>query len=168
MLNPEYYLGEYRLKGDGGWQTAMCQDNLEDAAPAFESDARFAERRPLVIAPVPHESAWAKEAHAVEAAASFPAAAGNGGASNVLTQKRTRDAIEEGEEDAAQSMSVSETVKGAMAQGGDTDSAASRLRVAGPEPTAAVPEDQGPEIVPGSCMVYVSLPIPYNFHFLCQ
>lgn len=58
MLNPEYYLGAYKLP-DGAWRTTQ----FSDAPPADLSaatDTAVWERRPLYCTRVPAESAWAE------------------------------------------------------------------------------------------------------------
>ncbi|PSC74128.1 mini-chromosome maintenance complex-binding isoform A [Micractinium conductrix] len=169
MLNPEYYVGEFR-RADGSWATAKYADQLDEAVPEG-AETRIAERRPLLLVPVPAESPWAAAPRAAAARASLAAVAGAGAAGAAGAGKRARDgevpAAANGaaaqEEDV--SMGVSMTVSDATGQtttADDGDSGASRARraaAAGPQEvasggggSAAAP---GADLPAGCCMAYL-------------
>lgn len=116
MLNPEYYVGEYR-RSDGSWQTAKYHDELDEVIrPGTET--KFAERKPLVIVPIPGEASWITDRIAQEAV-SFISPDGNGVVNTTSsTPKRPHSATIA---DAAEQMSLSIGVSDAT---GMTDAAA--------------------------------------------
>lgn len=61
MFNPEYYVGEYRNPADGVWHTLRYHDELETPIPEG-AETKIAERKPIVIVPVPAQSVWVDEA----------------------------------------------------------------------------------------------------------
>lgn len=134
------------------------------------SDTRIAERRPLLLVPVPAESAWAAAVRADAARASLTgilgtgaAAAADGGAG-----KRQRepgageaDGLAAAGEDVSMSMMVSDATGQTTAD--DCDSAAARARrgtgsahPAGQEASSAGAASPGADLPGGCCMTYVS------------
>lgn len=56
MLNPEYYVGEYKDQY-GVWHTTKYSDVLDDSI--YESEeTKFAERQPMLVIPLPGMSGW--------------------------------------------------------------------------------------------------------------
>jgi hypothetical protein len=159
MPNPEYYVGEFR-RADGSWQSSRYQDELDAALPEG-AETRFAERRPLLLVPVPGETAWVREAQAAEAAASLPAAAAAAAAAAGGGAKRGRDAGAEGmaaaDADDADAVSMSMLEGDASGQADaaldDGDSAATRQRLGAEAGGGAAAAD---DIPAGAVMVYVS------------
>lgn len=179
MLNPEYYVGEFR-RPDGTWHTAKYADQLDEAVPQG-GETRIAERRPVLLVPVPAESEWVAAPLAAAARASLAAlnpgaaaganASGNGSASQGGSAAPKRAREDGGAELAAagDDVSMSMMVSDATGQTGvdDGDSAASRARRAGA--TGAAAGAQGPgrqqeeatsgaaagDLPAGCCMAYV-------------
>jgi len=66
MLDPEYYISQYRLPNDS-WETTSYRDTLDETLPPTDfhhhqgdgSSTILAERRPILIIPVPNENTWA-------------------------------------------------------------------------------------------------------------
>jgi hypothetical protein len=66
MLDPEYYVSQYRLP-NGSWETTSYRDTLDETLPPIGfhhnqddgSSTSLAERRPVLIIPVPNENSWA-------------------------------------------------------------------------------------------------------------
>lgn len=217
MLNPEYYVGEYR-RPDGTWATAKFADQvrsrvgwegvgvgserigdtsiaylgtggrqgksdtaskapphlpcclcpllpqLDEAVPEG-GETRIAERRPLLLVPVPAESGWAGAPHAAAARASLMALqAGAGAAAGAASKRPREDGAPAGgaEDDVSISMMVSDATGQTAAD--DGDSAASRARRAAGAPAGQQQEASsgsgaaaaGADLPAGSCMVYVS------------
>lgn len=212
MLNPEYYVGEYR-RPDGSWATAKFADQVcglgrcggrgagscglgtragldilrNHGCPTVElarhassacpmspflqldepvpegAETRIAERRPLLLVPVPAESGWAAAPHAAAARASL-AALQAGGAAAAGAGKRPREdgaAAGQAEEELSMSMMVSDATGQTAAD--DGDSAASRARRAAGAPAAQQQEASsggaaaaGADLPAGCCMAYVS------------
>lgn len=59
MFNPEYYVDEYKPSSDGSWHSLRYHDELETPVPQ-DSETKIADRKPVVVIPVPGESAWVK------------------------------------------------------------------------------------------------------------
>lgn len=67
MLDPEYYVSQYRLPNGSSWETTSYRDTLDETLPPTDfhhhqddgSSTRLAERRPVLIIPVPNENTWA-------------------------------------------------------------------------------------------------------------
>ncbi|KAL4442708.1 hypothetical protein ABPG77_006702 [Micractinium sp. CCAP 211/92] len=169
MLNPEYYVGEFQ-RADGSWATAKYADQLEEALPEQRGsggDTRIAERRPLLLVPVPAENAWVAAAREEAARASLAGVLGGGapGAPAGGAGKRQRDSGEARTGPAApagQDVSMSMMVSDATGQttADDGDSAAARARRDG-GPAAAGQEASsggaapGADLPGGCCMAYV-------------
>ncbi|KAL4424256.1 hypothetical protein ABPG75_001557 [Micractinium tetrahymenae] len=172
MLNPEYYVGELQ-RADGTWATAKYADQLDEAVPRQDAGStRIAERRPLLLVPVPAESAWAVAPRAEAARASLTGITGSeAAAASAGAGKRQRDAgareaaapapAGPAEEDVSMSMMVSDATGQTTAD--DGDSAAARARQAGGPPPAAGPQEAssagaaapGADLPGGCCMAYV-------------
>lgn len=221
MLNPEYYVGEYR-RPDGTWATAKFADQvrprvggegvgvgseriadtsiaylgtggrqgtscaagkppphlpccqcllpppqLDEAVPEG-GETRIAERRPLLLVPVPAESGWAGAPHAAAARASLAAvqagAGAGAGAAGAASKRPREDGAPAGgaEDDVSISMMVSDATGQTAAD--DGDSAASRARRAAGAPAGQQQEASsgsgaavaGADLPAGSCMAYVS------------
>eukprot|EP00887_Chlorella_sp_A99_P007055 scaffold2.g7055.t1 len=163
MLNPEYFVGEYR-RADGSWQTAKYQDQLDEplggpaTAPGADDGQLLAERRPVLLVPVPGEASWVKAAHEaagppVAAAAAAQAGGGPGGA------KRGRDGEQLAQDDAVSvSMLVSDAT--GMTGGDAADTAATRARTEGQQQEAssgagAAPATGVDDIPAGAVMAYL-------------
>jgi hypothetical protein len=85
MLDPEYYVGEYQ-DHDGQWHSCRYLDDEGDKAKIQEKvfhnkingSVKFAERRPLIVVPIPGESKWItdveerKALESIQAAIYFP------------------------------------------------------------------------------------------------
>ncbi|EFN53539.1 hypothetical protein CHLNCDRAFT_136659 [Chlorella variabilis] len=161
MLNPEYYVGEYR-RPDGSWATAKYADQLAEPLPegalgGGAGESRIAERRPLLLAPVPGESGWAAAPLAAVARASLATVAP--AAAPAAAAKRPRE--DAGGDSESVSMMVSDATGQTTAD--DGDSAASRARraagagAAGGQPQEASSSAAAPaaDLPPGCCMAYV-------------
>lgn len=212
MLNPEYYVGEYR-RPDGSWATAKFADQvcrlghcgwrgqaaaaerlLQDwisyatmdaphgrasrharsarpMSPFLQLDepvpegaeTRIAERRPLLLVPVPAESGWAAAPHAAAARASLAALQAGGAAAAGAGKRAREDGAPAGQ--AEEELSISIMVSDATGQtaADDGDSAASRARRAAGAPAAQQQEASsggaaaaGADLPAGCCMAYVS------------
>lgn len=154
MPNPEYYVSQFR-RADGNWQTSRYQDELEEQVP-YGSETKIAERKPLLVVPVPGESPWVQRLHAAEAAASLPAtpAPAPGGG----TKRGRPDAPTKAGDDDVMSMSflVSEAT-GQTDATDDMDSAASRARTEAGSATGCTAAAPFPaaDIPAGACVVFV-------------
>jgi hypothetical protein len=87
MLDPEYYIGEYQ-DHDGQWHSCRylddkgdyCDDKIQEKVShnKINDSVKFAERRPLIVVPIPGESKWItdveerKALESVQAAIYFP------------------------------------------------------------------------------------------------
>jgi Mini-chromosome maintenance replisome factor len=157
MLNPEYHVGEYR-SADGAWHTSRFCDEIEGPIVAGTTETKLAERKPLVLIPVPNESEWVQAFHASAAAATL-----NDGDIIINTaggavSKRQR---EDETDDVSMSVVESDTM-GA----GERDTAATKARVGGDKAgdanaavaaAAAAEAVAGEDLPEGSAMVYVSV-----------
>lgn len=129
-------------------------------------ETRIAERRPLLLVPVPAESGWAAAPHAAAARASLAALQAGGAAGAAGVGKRAREdgaPVGQAEEDVSISMMVSDATGQTAAD--DGDSAASRARRAAGAPAAQQQEASsggsgaaaaGADLPAGCCMAYVS------------
>lgn len=126
-------------------------------------ESRIAERRPLLLAPVPGESAWVAAQRDVTARASL-AALQAGGRGSAAAAKRHRDEGGAGQDD---DVSVSMLVSDATGQTAtdDGDSATSRARRAATadqqhgqqqEASSGAPMHARADLPTGCCMAYVS------------
>lgn len=122
-------------------------------------ESRFAERRPLLLVPVPAESKWAAAPRAADARAVLAALRAAAGDSGGAALKRQREDGTEEAGDVSMSMMVSDATGQITAD--DGDSAASRTRSAAAAPGASRAAQEassgaGADLPPGCCMAYVS------------
>lgn len=165
MLNPEYYVGEYQ-RADGSWQTCRYSDELDEALPQG-AETKLAERKPLLVIPVPGESTWVTamlEEQAAGSLGSLPAGKAPTAMPGGASAKRPRS---DGADEDSMSISVLETdatgqTDAGMAGADDADSLAPRFRGPGPAAAGEGVSADGPAAPaiappppPGSCMVYV-------------
>lgn len=155
----------------------LPRTQLEDALPEHGGgDTRIAERRPLLLVPVPAESAWAAAPRAEAARASLAGVLGGAAADAPAgaASKRQREDGPGGADGhapagpaahAGQDLSMSMMVSDATGQttADDGDSAAARARrdggpaaAAGQEASSAGAAPPGADLPGGCCMAYVS------------
>eukprot|EP00890_Picochlorum_soloecismus_P000830 jgi/Picsp_1/1748/NSC_05220-R1_mgc79802 protein len=67
MLNPEYYIAEYK-DSNGAWQTTRYSDAMGDVAcQSNGGETKFDERQPMLVVPVPGLAPWMEHAQRVKA-----------------------------------------------------------------------------------------------------
>lgn len=134
---------------------------LDEAVPEG-GESRFAERRPLLLVPVPAESDWAAAPRAADARAALAALRAAAGDAGATAAKRQREEGMEEAGDVSMSMMVSDATGQTTAD--DGDSAASRARRAAAVLSAGRAAQEassgtgatGADLPPGCCMAYVS------------
>jgi hypothetical protein len=148
----------------------QLDEALPEAGPN-DGATRIAERRPLLLVPVPGESSWVAAPRAAAARASLAAvvaAAGGASGGGAAAAKRPRDGGEGGEGgEGAMSVSMMASDVTGQTTADDGDSAGSRARLAagGAAPASGQPGEgggsssasgAGADLPPGCCMAYVS------------
>lgn len=139
---------------------------LDEAVPEG-GESRIAERRPLLLMPVPAESEWVAAPRAAAARAALAAlrSAAGGNAGVGAAPKRQRDGGVQEAGDASMSMMVSDATGQTTADDGDSATSRARRAAAAPGASGATQEaSSGSDAVGlasadlprGCCMVYVS------------
>lgn len=96
MLNPEYYIAEYK-DSNGVWQTTRYSDAMGDVACQSDGgETRFDERQPMLVVPVPGLAPWMKQAQkekAMESLIGHMAHSSGGG----MGKKRNLEDMDQGD-----------------------------------------------------------------------
>lgn len=161
MLNPEYYIEEYK-SSDGAWNTTRFSDEI-NAAISNHTDTKLGERRPFIITPVPGESPWISSAEQQNAEASI-----NHLKLDSTTSTAKKRSYPNSHQNTTEEMSISmlvsddtEDMKSDDADSLITSNTKSMLRSAmssqhADESPHSFPSSLAPQA--GSCMVYVYAP----------